>query len=514
MRAVMAAVSAGGAAYATATHRPSITIERNYGRELTDSELPFVAVYEGDETEQEFLTGTRLFILTATIEGATVAPANVIDAEAENIAQQEAGSLRDLIVTALLADVTLGGALIDLRLGAESALPDHLLIGGERPYGAFSREVEIWYQTPDASRFGALPTGYFTPPVVIPIGVDLGAQQLPTGHFFANDGARINRLADRLFVGAAVMNDGRRPNVAKDWLSAEMGWPVFTAQFAVVSPVGQVAITGATRTSDLDIAGLGSSEQPAIVGIGYQDRMDGLMSAAYGFYGEGVVKAGASGTAFGQELDAISFNIITTIPTPFRTLVGKSATAQWLASGGGRTGVHDAWLALGIKANGAAFMAGITFDADSLTGRGASTGEGAAINLATRHLVQWWADDGAGGAVASHITSRVSAAAHATGLEFWDDTVAILGGGGRSIAAVSAGGSTPVNYLVLQANNAGTAARLIAGGSDTDVNLALWPKGAGMLDIIGPTTAPASTTPAGYFSAVVNGATRKIALYV
>jgi hypothetical protein len=65
--------------------------------------------------------------------------------------------------------------------------------------------------------------------------------QSATGWHFAQNGARINRLNDRLFVGAATTNDGAFPNSSKDWLST------YTTTLFKYLTVGQVA-TGQTTS--------------------------------------------------------------------------------------------------------------------------------------------------------------------------------------------------------------------------------------------------------------------------
>lgn len=46
---------------------------------------------------------------------------------------------------------------------------------------------------------------------------------LPSNENFQNDGAVINRLNDKLFIGGATASDGSLPNVDKDWLTTYQG---------------------------------------------------------------------------------------------------------------------------------------------------------------------------------------------------------------------------------------------------------------------------------------------------
>lgn len=77
------------------------------------------------------------------------------------------------------------------------------------------------------------------------------ADQTPTGQWFANQGAHVNRITDRLLVGGAAVGDGNAPNADKDWLEALRGsgvtlsGTVNTAGTAVTKVSGDAFLTTA-----------------------------------------------------------------------------------------------------------------------------------------------------------------------------------------------------------------------------------------------------------------------------
>lgn len=237
----------------------------------------------------------------------------------------------------------------------------------------------------------------------------------PTGDFWADDGARVMRINDRLLVGAAAANDAAKPNVEKDWLSDLINWPVFNATAAITSAVGTIALTVGSQTADLDPVAAGTTQttigvaafaianNPGTYPTGYY--------AAYGFYSEGRVYPGTVSDAFAAEFEAINMSGTPNgTPTPYRELLVGSAHALRLGSGGGQgLDVDPAISALAIVPNGTTFNAGIVFEKGALTGANGTTGFGEAIALAKGHLVSWYAPgDDDNGARAFFVTSTIS----------------------------------------------------------------------------------------------------------
>ena len=158
--------------------------------------------------------------------------------------------------------------------------------------------------------------------------------------------------------------------------------------------------------------------------------------------------------------------------------------------------VYDASFAIGIKDDGARFLTGIVFGAESLTDYG---GFSYAMRLAKGHMVQW---HDASDAVSANITSTISTAAHAQFLQFQD--------GGTVIGAVATGNFlfgveqvSAVNGIQVQPGAAGNPVNLAAVGADTNIELNLTPKGSGAVYAAGPFFAGSTFYAAG--NATFNG---------
>ena len=151
VQALLAAVTTGAAAFTSATSL-AVLLRRAWDLPVTTDECPFVNLAEGNEIEETLWAGLRTYVLTVTVEGIVVAPANTDDPLGLVLANQDAGALRDYIISAILADVTLGGVAMDVRQAAESA-PPTLMIDGERPTAGLVRDFEVWFSTTETSRF-------------------------------------------------------------------------------------------------------------------------------------------------------------------------------------------------------------------------------------------------------------------------------------------------------------------------------------------------------------------------
>jgi hypothetical protein len=324
----------------------------------------------------------------------------------------------------------------------------------------------------------------------------------PTGFFFEADGARVNRMADRLFLAEATAHDGSSlgGGAGADWFSAGTGvaaglsWVNFTATVALVTTLGTVGFAAASRASDVP-SDLGTSQiSIPFVGIAIMDRTGGgpPFWTAYGAYLEGRIEgtSNTTGTVIGLEIDAINFGSAVGPSRPSQLQLLGGATALWLASGGdpgnhGRS-IGPAQLAIGIVDNGETFETGIVFAATAIEGTDGTTGFGPAIRMATRQYIDWWAP-GAGpayGLQTTFITSTATVAVNS--LQFQDNATLLVTPAGQIAFAVGnvAGsvngiGTTPAATTV--------APSLDAFGTDTNVDLALKPKGTGTVHLYTPT---------------------------
>lgn len=279
--------------------------------------------------------------------------------------------------------------------------------------GGTINNTTIGATTPAYGRFSTLEiVGQFTLPA--------------TGEFWANDGATVMRVNDRLLVGAAAASDASKPSVDLDWLSALVNWPVLNGLMAVTSPVGTIALTVGSQTADLDPVAAGSTQTTIGIASFAMANNPGTYPAdyfaAYAFYGEARVYAGTVSDAFGAELEAINLSgTPNDQPTPYHELFVGSAQALRLGSGGGQ-GLNPlpALSAIAIVPNGSTFNAGIVFEKGALTGADGSTGFGTAMALGKGHLLSWYAEGGGDGERVAFITSTIDDPANVVSLQAQD----------------------------------------------------------------------------------------------
>lgn len=308
----------------------------------------------------------------------------------------------------------------------------------------------------------------------------------PTGTFRANDGAHIVRLNDRLFVGSATENDGRKPNITKDWLTNEINWPVYNATSAFLSPNGRIAITAGSQTLDLDSIEAGTTQTTIGVAAFALANNPGTYPvdffSAYAFYGEGRVDPGTVSNAFAAELEAINLTGAAIGPsTPYRNLSLAATHALRLGSGGGQgLSPFDAQAAISIVNNQAKFETGIVFAKDALTGATGTSGFGTAMALGLGHMLTWWRDNGGIGEQTTFITS--TATAPVASLQFQNGGTVLVTPGGK--LALNVGNvANAVNGISILPAAVGTAPSITTIGDDANPDLIIKPKGAGNLQL-------------------------------
>ena len=266
---------------------------------------------------------------------------------------------------------------------------------------------------------------------------------------------------------------------ATNWLAASgyhLAWPVSGALAAILSTNGQIALSAASRSSDLS-AGYGSLQTTiGLIGIGIGDNpygANGLHKTAYGGYFEGDVYGTSQDIAWGIETDAVNFGVVQTAPTPLHVESYGSAVSLNLASGGQHTGVADATAAISVLNNGARFQAGRVIGQTALTRSGVFS-YGDLFPLGT--MTQWYDATGANPTVS--LTSTVAAAANAMSQQFQDGGLLWLNAAGHPLASIQ-NINNAVNSLTLVPSVAGSPVSLTAAGSDANIELNLTPKGTG-----------------------------------
>jgi hypothetical protein len=285
---------------------------------------------------------------------------------------------------------------------------------------------------------------------------------------------------------AIAQVDLKSAGVPTDWLTSgasyQLSWPVTGASVAFLATNGQIAVTAASRASDLSNSYGSLQITIPVASFAINDDVYATSHrhvTVYGGYDEAQAQAGSQGLSFGREIDAVNLGgAAPTPPTPGSPLsdggtgVPGTVASLWLASGGAHTGVADASFALGIKDNGARFLTGIVFGANALT---SYSGFGFAMRLAKGHLIQWHdASDAAG----PNIGSTVATAANSISMQFQDGGVTFLNAAGAAVASVQQVASA-VNGVALTPSATGNAVALTAFGNDTNIGLNLTPKGSG-----------------------------------
>lgn len=329
----------------------------------------------------------------------------------------------------------------------------------------------------------------------------LGRSDTPTKKAFWSDvdGTATNswRFRDRVFIGEAVnCNDKRITGGVRPAWGQYASWAPRDSDLAVMSSRGALAISGMSRTSDA----VGLSPMVSTWGIGGLTIVDASGSTARAIYGDVQMESGAS-VGYGIEV-VVKNKGTSSTTTPYFSTTGTFGIV--LSAGGdpsyGGTATAPCNAALHIRGNGQANSAnykwnrGIVFDAYGLTGTdGDGSGTAIAIELAAGQMIEWRTP---GNNQAAYMYSAVTSGSRDVGILFANDSVRLRGNGGVFIfRAENVTGA--VNYL--QVNNAttGNVPTLSAQGSDTDIDIALTPLGAGKLKF-GTHTAIGAETLSGY----------------
>jgi len=220
-----------------------------------------------------------------------------------------------------------------------------------------------------------------------------------------------------------------------------------------------------------------------------------------------VSRALGGGTSYGLEVVAQNDGADVIIDS-----YGSTAGATigiWFAGGGDATlnpSLNNSSAAMMIGPNDKTWNAGIVFRSDAITLDGGSRGP--ALEMAQGHMLVWRR---AAGSIGARIWSSVSTISQDVAIEFANNTTRFIGPGGNIIGQVEAVASA-ANYIRLISQTAGNMPEVRAGGSDTNVDLTLTPRGAGNIRF-GTHSAIAAETLTGYITIKdAGGTTRKIAV--
>lgn len=348
-------------------------------------------------------------------------------------------------------------------------------------------------------------------------------QTTGTNPLFQNYGCKVNRMNDRVLIGAATVNDANYPSTMKDWLEQLVPATTSIAQLASISTFGGIGVLGGARASDSGASGPANSF--GIAGIVQHD--DAANSkVTWGVYGEARRIANANGIAQATEFDIINLaGGSAGYIDPYDMFANLTSINLWASCGRPDVASSDATIALGIinnageaRTSSGRYTCGICFDAHAILGTDGVSGLANAIMLAKGHQMNWYYGAGrqAGG-----IYSNVTAAANAQWLAFSDMGLCLTQGNAGPVLFNIPPVANAANYLRMLANAAGGAVSIDADGADADIDITIRPKGAGSIDISGSTADAATAgavsvlpdTPAGYLKIKVNGADYRVAIY-
>lgn len=305
-----------------------------------------------------------------------------------------------------------------------------------------------------------------------------------TGQFYQNLGAIVNRVNDRVFIGAATAQDGTLAGV-QDYVSQNIPQGPVTAisQTASYSTQGSVGLIAASRSSDAPNAGTEGSI--GVMGVAINDATGANQQVGFAGYFEAQQKTGAGFTAAIENDTANQSGVVSQI-TPYSFFAGQPIVNLWTAAGGNRSGVSNSSAAMAVLANGASFDKGIVFQSGAI-----SSNE--AIALASGQTISWW---GNGSTPTGAISS--TQATGTAGIVLTDSGVAI----GNIPSPAFTGGlfvntvPSAANYVAISPEPTGFSPQIASAGADANSGLVLNGKGTGGAILQGITSG--ATVPAGY----------------
>jgi hypothetical protein len=325
-------------------------------------------------------------------------------------------------------------------------------------------------------------------------------------------GANINRVFDRLLVGAATKQSGNYSLLSNSapW-NQDRSWVGFAAggkmayfdglsTFHSSSQIGGVAIAASTRASDQtgkqnDALGAYNTA----IGLASYALGDKAGRSAWGGYVHAVRAINTSGPVLCLEMDIAQKQNTTTLLNPFLPSASDMAGGLFLSAGGETAyaeTVYPSSVALVISGNGSTHNGGIIFQANAITGTDGITGYGAAIKMANRQSIEIW------GANADYSGRTLTTAIYSTAGTAFSGYLAFIAQGfqwqdsnnNSALQVTSAPGNA--NGLWLQGSISGSPVKIEAYGNDGNIDLSLVTKGTGNLRL--PKNAAAATTPASF----------------
>jgi hypothetical protein len=285
--------------------------------------------------------------------------------------------------------------------------------------------------------------------------------------------AKIRRFRDRVFVGDAceATGDWAEPRGGA-WLTLPADgsdWAIRDATLLSMSPNGKMAIVGITKSGE------NQDGHPVAAGVAGLVINDKPNAAGWGVYSD--VQHETGKYSYGLEVAAKNKGVNHTSAPYFLT---EGVYGIWLAGGGdhatGGAGVNPPNTAILIGKNAMPWNKGIVFGKDGLSGSFPI-----AIHMPKSYRIVWDTPSGQEGA---SIRSEATDNAKRLSVQFGNDNFMVVSANGTpAFSAVHV--TDGVNFLYQQDAAAGGDPSLGVQGPDTDIDLKLAPKGAGLV-VVGP----------------------------
>lgn len=339
-----------------------------------------------------------------------------------------------------------------------------------------------------ASLIGFLPTGIGATATTVQAALDQFNQK-STGHFFSDLGGKINRIADRMFVGTSIQTDGLQTQAAGDWTFTKysvagvsaFGYLDHWATLAVGSPNGQPSLVSTTLASN----GGGGNAAIGISSVVVNDTAIGGGSTAWNYYGTTVRDAAAIGfNTFGMELDVTNLGAAVPIYPSLPFVSGVTANL-WIAAGGelpnqagGTYTINNVSAAMAIVANGNPSYTNNKYDKGIVFAANALNANGIAIAFATGHSMTWFNTSNQS---IGNITSSAITPATAQKLDLSAFGMLIQDSVGATQFQVQNTVSSAVNFISVVAAPTGIGPSVTVQGTDANSDLKLIPKGTGQV---------------------------------
>ena len=315
---------------------------------------------------------------------------------------------------------------------------------------------------------------------------------LKTDQNFAQNGAIIHRLTDRLFLGDAIENDGAFPNVSQDWLTQyQVAWGLGSGILssslgaALTEPVDSSACAFLFGAQSKYFTSAGTSCLGA-TSIVVNDNTT-YSTKAWAFYGEAHRVTSASGPVYVTEIDARTlFASILATPAQQGDIIGLQIGAGCELTS---VGQFDCSAAIQVVANPMKWKTGINFMNDSLVTAAS------AVAMGTAQFLRWY---NTSGEVTGAITTTNTSASAFSEMRFMSNGVQFLGSTGQALAYVLTIPNA-VNSIAITPAVTGSPVAVSATGSDTNIDVLIAPQGTGVMRV-GTFTSNADAPVTGYIT--------------